>query len=720
MTITTVAIACDVGLPDNSEFTASRLDFTLSGPDYDTLSNDSIPAVTVSVSLNASGVGTANLWPVDRGTRNTHYVVSLYGAVTVNGTSVAKSYDLGIITPPEAGTPDLANLLAQSNGGVYAGSTIYESIAAAVAAAVESAGDAAGYAASAELAAMAAGAPIVTALTSPTPANGTIELLKVDAGLIVYQVVAGSWSLVGWLQGPDFKTVADLLASTAANLGATGGIVNAGGFRYQIVTSGQHLTTAGGVKLYVVNAGQGASIDALGALGNGTASDSAAFAAAALIGGKWALRDGANYRVANVTLAANGLAFSCAGVCNITKNANGPIFSGPATDMNFTGIIFRGGPSSNSGLTGHNLDFTGARNVMTRCGSMWAHGRAVKSAAKISILAPIAAFQTDDVSATGYDIEIGNSVTSTSYAAIQDVVTSQSTGGFLFINPGVVFVSGCQFGKLTTQNIGSPAGIGGGSIIGNRITGNLSLGVSNAVITGNLISAVQCTVEAGTTGIQLENIHAIGSTVINNASPGVNHIVRLENGRTSNQGLSSNGQTRVYGSDAQQTAMVVRETGSFEFYSDLYVPGLQLPNLGALRLRSSGGTNYNALLMDASGNVIFGHPSTGGYAILHGGTSTYFNVGGSSILQAYSTGFRPVADNAITLGTSGQAWQDVQAHKITTRPKTVATLPVGAAGARSFVTDSTVVAAGNFGAIVAGGGANGVPVYHDGTNWRIG
>jgi hypothetical protein len=42
------------------------------------------------------------------------------------------------------------------------------------------------------------------------------------------------------------------------------------------------------------------------------------------------------------------------------------------------------------------------------------------------------------------------------------------------------------------------------------------------------------------------------------------------------------------------------------------------------------------------------------------------------------------------------------------------------AGARSFVTDSTVAASGNFGAIVAGTGANPVPVYSDGTNWRIG
>jgi hypothetical protein len=41
-------------------------------------------------------------------------------------------------------------------------------------------------------------------------------------------------------------------------------------------------------------------------------------------------------------------------------------------------------------------------------------------------------------------------------------------------------------------------------------------------------------------------------------------------------------------------------------------------------------------------------------------------------------------------------------------------------GARSFVTDSTVVATGNFAANVAGTGVNTVPVFSDGTSWKIG
>ena len=40
-----------------------------------------------------------------------------------------------------------------------------------------------------------------------------------------------------------------------------------------------------------------------------------------------------------------------------------------------------------------------------------------------------------------------------------------------------------------------------------------------------------------------------------------------------------------------------------------------------------------------------------------------------------------------------------------------------AVGSRSFVTDATAT---TFASIVVGGGSNKVPVYADGTNWRIG
>jgi len=53
-------------------------------------------------------------------------------------------------------------------------------------------------------------------------------------------------------------------------------------------------------------------------------------------------------------------------------------------------------------------------------------------------------------------------------------------------------------------------------------------------------------------------------------------------------------------------------------------------------------------------------------------------------------------------------------------PVTVANLPsasTAGVGSRGFVTDSSV---STFGTTVAGGGSTKVPVYSDGTNWKVG
>lgn len=56
-------------------------------------------------------------------------------------------------------------------------------------------------------------------------------------------------------------------------------------------------------------------------------------------------------------------------------------------------------------------------------------------------------------------------------------------------------------------------------------------------------------------------------------------------------------------------------------------------------------------------------------------------------------------------------------------PCTVATLPIASTitkGAIGMVTDATATLSAGLGNIVAGTGSNIVPVYCDGTNWRIG
>jgi hypothetical protein len=61
-----------------------------------------------------------------------------------------------------------------------------------------------------------------------------------------------------------------------------------------------------------------------------------------------------------------------------------------------------------------------------------------------------------------------------------------------------------------------------------------------------------------------------------------------------------------------------------------------------------------------------------------------------------------------------------KAPVIRTTVYTVATLPTGTIGERAFVSDSNQTLAAGIGLLVVGGGANPVPVYYSGSNWRIG
>lgn len=79
----------------------------------------------------------------------------------------------------------------------------------------------------------------------------------------------------------SFDTVAALLADSTLTYttAPAGTIVEAGGFRYEVAASAatdQHVTTAGGVKLYVQAGAAGYDVRAFGAVGNGVADDTAA------------------------------------------------------------------------------------------------------------------------------------------------------------------------------------------------------------------------------------------------------------------------------------------------------------------------------------------------------------------------------------------------------------------------------------------------------------
>jgi len=72
------------------------------------------------------------------------------------------------------------------------------------------------------------------------------------------------------------------------------------------------------------------------------------------------------------------------------------------------------------------------------------------------------------------------------------------------------------------------------------------------------------------------------------------------------------------------------------------------------------------------------------------------------------------------LGYMEENFDGVVANTVQTTPTTYSQLPTATnagAGTRAFITDGSTA---TFGATVVGGGANIVPVYSDGTNWKVG
>lgn len=155
----------------------------------------------------------------------------------------------------------------------------------------------------------------------------------------------------------------------------------------------------------------------------------------------------------------------------------------------------------------------------------------------------------------------------------------------------------------------------------------------------------------------------------------------------------------------------------------------QAPNY--LRLGGVPGGNGRILLGRNSSDASDGYiENDGAYGLnfVAPGTSNVIDylwkdASGNTLLtyKSYTTpAFAAGRDNADSLGTAAKRWTTVYSVNAKMTPVTVANLPSAStlgAGAKAFVSDANAT---TFASIVVGGGANNVPVYSDGTNWRIG
>lgn len=127
-------------------------------------------------------------------------------------------------------------------------------------------------------------------------------------------------------------------------------------------------------------------------------------------------------------------------------------------------------------------------------------------------------------------------------------------------------------------------------------------------------------------------------------------------------------------------------------------------NAGLLTVVSTGGTYGNA-------NVVTLLGTFGSNTISTTGNITSGNISVTANIRA-DDGYI-IANN---IGASNQLSSKYMLFDVVPLNNLPAVLP----GARGFINDGNLVAAGNFGAQVSDGGSNIVPVWSDGFNWYIG
>ena len=190
---------------------------------------------------------------------------------------------------------------------------------------------------------------------------------------------------------------------------------------------------------------------------------------------------------------------------------------------------------------------------------------------------------------------------------------------------------------------------------------------------------------------------------IGQTAGGTSNIVMLSDSTSNNQIATYN--------NAATTAptFTLRKARGTQAVPVLPVTGDQIGRISSQPLTNAGTNGFNN-----SGQLRFILTETATVDTTHIGTQVQLflcPIGSGTLTEVVRF------DNASGISMFG-ANPVIDANRVfRNRIFTVATLPTGASGMSSFVSDAL---GPTFGAAVVGGGAVPIPVYHDGTSWKVG
>jgi hypothetical protein len=320
--------------------------------------------------------------------------------------------------------------------------------------------------------------------------------------------------------------------------------------------------------------------------------------------------------------------------------------------------------------------------------------------------------------------DIGNNIAPTTLIPVVDMAGPSTTKKATLQNAGNLILSGAGLSNFvpaarailaqSVTNAAQPNITSTGTLTSLTVSGNVNLGsVSNIIITG------------GTSG---QVLSTDGNGVLSwvndaNSSYGDSNVVSL---------------IAAFGSNTiSTTGLITGDGGGLSNVPYANVTGT--PTLGNVSAINLDGNVSNVLRGDGTfAGITFPTTLT---ANLDANTFSIGNVGnvtmtgnisaarlqndGNLVIQSNVAGtpkswtFDSLGDVSLPLGGNISGTGYVTAQRIITDPVPLANI-TAVAGGRAFISDGNLVAAGNFGAQVGGGGANIVPVYSDGTNWYIG